>query len=83
MVAAEDAFSGGRVTFTDGSTLNLASNVVIYKYDKSDDKTTVGSYSDRLDLVSDDVQHVAFYKTATKTDDDNYGLVDYIVIYQK
>ena len=75
--------SGDRVTFADGSTLNLASNVVIYKYDKSDDKTTVGSYSDRLDLVSDDVQYAAFYKTATKTDDDNYGLVDYIVIYQK
>ena len=81
--AAALKVSGDRVTFTDGSTLNLASNVVIYKYDKSDDKTTVGSYSDRLDLVSDDVQYAAFYKTATKTDDDNYGLVDYIVIYQK
>ena len=62
--------------------LNVASNVVIYTYDISADKTTVSDYSSRLDVISDDVKNVTFYKN-TDDDSDNYGLVDYIVIYQK
>ena len=76
--------SKDRVTLTNGTTetnLNLASNVVIYTYDKSDGKITVSDYSSRADIVGKDVQNVTFY-TNTDNNDDNVGLVDYIVIYQ-
>ena len=76
--------SKDRVTLTNGTTetnLNLASNVVIYTYDKSDVKITVSDYSSRADIVGKDVQNVTFY-TNTDDNDDNVGLVDYIVIYQ-
>ena len=78
------AVSSDRVTLSgsNATTLNLSTNVVIYKYDESADETTVGGYADRLDLISEDVQYVTFYKTA-KDDDDDAGLVNYIVIYQK
>ena len=74
--------SSDRVTLNNGNILNIASNVVIYTYDKSADKTTVSDYSSRLDVISDDVLNVAFY-TNMDPDSDNYKLVDYIVIYQK
>ena len=52
---------------TDGSVrLSLASNAVIYIYDKSDD----------------DIQYTYFYKT-DGPNDDNYGLVTYVVAYRK
>ena len=78
--------SSDRVTFagTNAPTvnpLNIASNVVIYTYDKSDDEITVSDYSSRLDVIGSDVQNITFYKNVDK-DSDNYGLVDYIVIYQ-
>ena len=74
--------SSDRVTLSNNTTLNVASNVVIYTYDISADKTTVSDYSSRLDVISDGVKNVTFYKN-TDDDSDNYGLVDYIVIYQK
>ena len=74
--------SSDRVTLSNDTILNVASNVVIYTYDISADKTTVSDYSSRLDVISDDVKNVTFYKN-TDDDSDNYGLVDYIVIYQK
>ena len=77
-----DNLSKDRITFTGGNTtLNLASNVVIYTYDKSNDEITVGDYSSRSDIISKDVQNITFYTNNDSTDD-NYGLVDYIVIYQ-
>lgn len=77
-----DKISSERVTLSDDTSLNIASNVVIYTYDISADKTTVSDYSSRLDLISEDVNNVTFYKNVD-SDSDNYGLVDYIVIYQK
>ena len=65
---------------TDGSVrLSLASNAVIYIYDKSDDAYTIGSQSD---LTDDDIQYTYFYKT-DGPNDDNYGLVTYVVAYRK
>ena len=68
------------LTTTDGSTrLSLASNAVIYIYDKSDDAYSIGSKSD---LTDDDIQYTYFYKT-DGVNDDNYGLVTYVVAYRK
>ena len=65
---------------TDGSTrLSLASKAVIYIYDKSDDAYSIGSKSD---LTDDDIQYTYFYKT-DGVNDDNYGLVTYVVAYRK
>ena len=79
--AKVEKLSKDKVSLSDGTNLNLASNVVIYTYDKSDDKITVSDYSSRADIVGKDVQNVTFY-TNNHSTDDNYGLVDYIVIYQ-
>ena len=79
--AKVEKLSKDKVSLSGGTNLNLASNVVIYTYDKSDDKITVSDYSSRADIVGKDVKNVTFY-TNTDKDDDNEGLVDYIVIYQ-
>ena len=73
--------SKDKVTLSDDTNLTLASNVVIYTYDKSDDKITVSDYSSRADIVGKDVLNVTFY-TNNDNNDDNVGLVDYVIIYQ-
>ena len=35
------------------------------------------------DLTDDDVTKIAFYATSDDSKDDNYGLIDYAVIYRK
>ena len=57
----------------------MASNAVIYIYDKSDDDYTIGTKSD---LTDEDMQYIYFYETDGQ-DDDNYGLVTYVVAYRK
>ena len=76
-----EKLSKDKVSLSGGTNLNIASNVVIYTYDKSDDKITVSDYSSRADIIGKDVLKVTFYTNADD-DDDNVGLVDYIVIYQ-
>lgn len=76
-----EKLSKDKVSLSGGTNLNIASNVVIYTYDKSDDKITVSDYSSRADIIGKDVLNVTFYTNADD-DDDNVGLVDYIVIYQ-
>ena len=67
------------VALTGKSRLSMASNAVIYIYDKSDDDYTIGTKSD---LTDEDMQYIYFYETDGQ-DDDNYGLVTYVVAYRK
>ena len=67
------------VALTGKSRLSMASNAVIYIYDKSDDNYTIGTKSD---LTDEDMQYIYFYETDGQ-DDDNYGLVTYVVAYRK
>ena len=67
------------VALTGKSRLSIASNAVIYIYDKSDDNYTIGTKSD---LTDEDMQYIYFYETDGQ-DDDNYGLVTYVVAYRK
>ncbi len=58
--------------------LSLYKDAIVYIYDKSDDEWTVGSSSD---ITDDENYTINFYSTAD-SDDDAYGLVDYVVIYR-
>ena len=84
--------SNGYVTLTTGASANQAgiktgatkvslySGLVVYVYDQSDDEFSIG---DKSDLTDDDVTKIAFYATSDDSKDDNYGLIDYAVIYRK
>ena len=57
---------------------NLFSDVIVYVYDKANDEYSIGSTAD---LTDDSLVSAKIYKTNTDdTSDDNYDLVDYIVI---
>ena len=77
------AISSDKVTFTGSNTaLYLSSNVVIYTYDESANATTVGTYSDRMDIIGDDVESVTFYRCTDDNSDDE-GLITYVVIWRR
>ena len=59
---------------------NLYGSAVVYVYDKSEDEYSIGTASDMTD---DDVDSIELYQTSTDTKDDDYGLVNYIVITMK
>ena len=58
---------------------NLDSNAVVYIYNTTDDEYSLGSTSD---LTDDDLLTAKLYSTGD-TNDDNYGLINYIVITMK
>ena len=64
---------------TDFTQLSLYSNAVIYIYDKSDDAYSIGSKSD---LTDDEVQYIYFYSTSTDKNDEQFGLIDYVVVWR-
>lgn len=64
----------------DGTKFNLYGSAVVYVYDKSEDEYSIGTASDMTD---DDVDSIKLYQTSTDTKDDDYGLVNYIVITLK
>ena len=62
----------------DSTRYNLFSDVVVYVYDKADDEYSIGSTAD---LTDDSLVSAKIYRTnTTDSSDDNYNLVDYIVI---
>ena len=63
-----------------GMKYNLYGSAVVYVYDKSEDEYSIGTASDMTD---DDVDSIELYQTSTDTKDDDYGLVNYIVITMK
>ena len=64
----------------DGTKFNLYGSAVVYVYDKSEDEYSIGTASDMTD---DDVDSIKLYQTSKDTKDDDYGLVNYIVITMK
>ena len=58
---------------------NLDSNAIVYVYNITDDKYSIGSTSD---LTDDDLVTAKLYSTGD-SNDDNYGLINYIVITMK
>ena len=69
------------VQLTEGDTkYNLYGSAVVYVYDKSEDEYSIGTASDMTD---DDVDSIELYQTSKDTKDDDYGLVNYIVITMK
>ena len=75
---ATDLYDSARAVYS-GGNLTLYEDAVIYVYDKSDEEWTLGSKSD---ITSDDNYTINFYSTSTDTKDDEYGLVDYVIIYR-
>ena len=63
-----------------GTKYNLYGSAVVYVYDKSEDEYSIGTASDMTD---DDVDSIKLYQTSKDTKDDDYGLVNYIVITMK
>ena len=79
--AAAYAVKNDYVQLTNGGTkYNLYSNAIVYVYDVSDDEYSIGTVSDMTD---DDVTSIKLYQTSTDNRDDDYGLVNYIVITMK
>ena len=64
----------------DGTKFNLYGSAVVYVYDKSEDEYSIGTASDMTD---DDVDSIKLYQTSKDTKDDDYDLVNYIVITMK
>ena len=52
--------------------------LTVYIYDESDDAFSIGTKADMLD---DDVVSMTLYST-DKSTDDNYQLINYVVIYR-
>ena len=68
----------GYIEMADSTRYNLFSDVVVYVYDKADDEYSIGSTAD---LTDDSLVSAKIYRTnTTDSSDDNYNLVDYIVI---
>ena len=63
----------------DGDKEYFYDDVIVYVYDKSNDEYTIGSTSD---LTDDDIDSAMLYKTG-EAGDDNYDLIDYVVITMK
>lgn len=59
--------------------IGVANNLVVLVYDKSEEAFSVGTKSD---IISDDVQEMSFYSTQNDNKEDDYALINYIVIYR-
>ena len=62
---------------TNTTKYNIYSKVIVYVYNSTDDEYSIGSTSD---LTDDDVTSIKLYQTSTDSSDDDYGLINYIVI---
>lgn len=67
-------------TAEDLSIGDLADDLVVYVYDESAEKYTIGTKSD---MIAKGIIEVGLYSTPTDDDDENYGLIDFVVVVRE